>query len=124
MALGYCVLVLHIQPDESISLRFGAKVPAARTQIRTVNMDFDYGTAFSTPPAEAYETLLLDAMRGDPTNFTRTDAVGESWRIVDPLLEAWEASGGGAPHLYPSGSWGPDAADDMLARDGRRWRRP
>jgi glucose-6-phosphate 1-dehydrogenase len=117
------VLVLHIQPDEGISLRFGAKVPATRTQIRTVNMDFDYGTAFSSPTAEAYETLLLDAMRGDPTNFTRQDAVTESWRVVEPALEAWQRQAG-APHLYAAGTWGPDAADDLLARDGRRWRRP
>ena len=118
------VLVLHIQPDEGISLRFGAKVPATRTQIRTVNMDFDYGTAFSSPTAEAYETLLLDAMRGDPTNFTapgrrRPRAGGSS----SPPLEAWQRQAG-APHLYAAGTWGPDAADDLLARDGRRWRRP
>ena len=106
------VLVLRIQPDEGISLRFGAKVPATRTQIRTVNMDFDYGTAFSSPTAEAYETLLLDAMRGDPTNFTRQDAVTESWRVVEPVLEAWQRQGG-APHLYAAGTWGPDAADDL-----------
>ena len=117
------VLVLHIQPDEGISLRFGAKVPSTRTQIRTVNMDFDYGTAFASPSAEAYETLLLDAMRGDPTNFTRQDAVTESWRVVEPALEAWQRQAG-APHLYAAGTWGPDAADDLLARDGRRWRRP
>jgi glucose-6-phosphate 1-dehydrogenase len=98
-------------------------VPATRTQIRTVNMDFDYGTAFSSPTAEAYETLLLDAMRGDPTNFTRQDAVTESWRVVEPALEAWQRQAG-APHLYAAGTWGPDAADDLLARDGRRWRRP
>jgi glucose-6-phosphate 1-dehydrogenase len=117
------VLVLRIQPDEGISLRFGAKVPSTRTRIRTVNMDFEYGTAFATPPADAYETLLLDAMRGDPTNFTRSDAVMESWRVVDPVLEDWETQGG-APHLYAAGTWGPEAADDLLARDGRRWRRP
>jgi glucose-6-phosphate 1-dehydrogenase len=117
------VLVMRIQPDEGISLRFGAKVPAARTQIRTVTMDFQYGTTFAVPPAEAYETLLLDAMRGDPTNFTRTDSVEESWRIVEPVLDLWR-SAGGAPHLYAAGSWGPDAADEMLARDGRRWRKP
>src|SRR5262249_8405449 len=87
------VLVLRIQPDEGISLRFGAKVPSTKTQIRTVNMDFQYGTAFSTPPAEAYETLLLDVMRGDATNFTRTDAVVESWRVVDPVLESWQQEG-------------------------------
>jgi glucose-6-phosphate 1-dehydrogenase len=117
------VLVLRVQPNEGIALRFGAKVPAARTQIRTVTMDFQYGTTFATPPAEAYETLLLDAMRGDTTNFTRTDSVEESWRIVDPVLDLWR-SAGGAPHLYPAGAWGPEAADDLLARDGRRWRRP
>jgi glucose-6-phosphate 1-dehydrogenase len=117
------VLVMRIQPDEGISLRFGAKVPAARTQIRTVTMDFQYGTTFAVPPAEAYETLLLDAMRGDTTNFTRTDSVEESWRIVEPVLDLWR-SAGGAPHLYAAGSWGPDAADEMLARDGRRWRKP
>ena len=80
-------------------------------------------TAFSSPTAEAYETLLLDAMRGDPTNFTRQDAVTESWRVVEPALEAWQRQAG-APHLYAAGTWGPDAADDLLARDGRRWRRP
>jgi glucose-6-phosphate 1-dehydrogenase len=117
------VLVLRIQPDEGIALRFGAKAPSTRTQIRTVTMDFDYDAAFASAPAEAYETLLLDALRGDATNFTRTDAVEQSWRIVDPLMESW-AQSGGAPHLYPAGTWGPDAADDMLARDGRRWRRP
>jgi glucose-6-phosphate 1-dehydrogenase len=117
------VLVLRIQPNEGIALRFGAKVPSTRTQIRTVNMDFDYDTAFATAPAEAYETLLVDALRGDATNFIRIDAVLDAWRVVDPVLQAWQSEGG-APHLYPAGSWGPDAADDLLARDGRRWRRP
>jgi glucose-6-phosphate 1-dehydrogenase len=117
------VLVLRIQPNEGIALRFGAKVPSTRTQIRTVNMDFDYDTAFATQPAEAYETLLIDALRGDATNFIRIDAVMDAWRVVDPVLHAWQNEGG-APHLYPAGSWGPEAADDLLARDGRRWRRP
>ena len=117
------VLVLRIQPNEGISLRFGAKVPSERIQIRTVNMDFQYDTAFSAPPAEAYETLLLDAMRGDGTNFPRQDAVEESWRIVQPLLDAWKQQGGG-PHPYEAGTWGPEAADELVARDRRRWRRP
>ena len=117
------VLVLRIQPNEGIALRFGAKVPSTRTQIRTVNMDFDYDTAFATAPAEAYETLLVDALRGDATNFIRIDAVMDAWRVVDPVIHAWQNEGG-APHLYPAGSWGPEAADDLLARDGRRWRRP
>ncbi len=117
------VLVLRIQPNEGISLRFGAKVPSERVQIRTVNMDFQYDTAFSAPSAEAYETLLLDAMRGDGTNFPRQDAVVQSWRIVEPVLDAWTQQGGG-PHLYESGTWGPEAAEELLARDRRRWRRP
>jgi glucose-6-phosphate 1-dehydrogenase len=117
------VLVLRIQPNEGISLRFGAKVPSERIQIRTVNMDFQYDTAFAAAPAEAYETLLLDAMRGDGTNFPRQDAVEESWRIVEPVLEAWRSQGGG-PHPYEAGTWGPEAADELVARDRRRWRRP
>jgi glucose-6-phosphate 1-dehydrogenase len=117
------VLVLRIQPNEGIALRFGAKVPSTRTQIRSVNMDFDYDTAFATAPAEAYETLLVDALRGDATNFIRIDAVTDAWRAVDPVVHAWQNEGG-APHPYAAGSWGPDAADDLLARDGRRWRRP
>ena len=116
-------LVLRIQPDEGISLRFGAKVPAPRIQLRTVNMDFDYDTAFAAAPAEAYETLLLDAMRGDSTNFPRQDAVEDSWRIVEPVLDSW-ANEGGSVHSYEAGTWGPEAADTLLARDGRRWRRP
>jgi glucose-6-phosphate 1-dehydrogenase len=116
-------LVLRIQPNEGIQLRFGAKVPSPRVQIRTVNMDFEYDTSFSAAPAEAYETLLLDAMRGDSTNFPRQDAVEQSWRIVEPLLEAWTRDGG-ATHGYPAGTWGPDAADELLARERRRWRRP
>ncbi len=117
------VLVLRIQPDEGIALRFGAKVPAPRVVMRTVQMDFQYDTAFAVPPAEAYETLLLDAMRGDSTNFPRQDAVDESWRIVEPIIDSWHEQGGAA-HPYPSGTWGPEASDQLLAGDGRRWRRP
>ena len=100
------VLVLRIQPNEGIALRFGAKVPSTRTQIRTVNMDFDYDTAFATAPAEAYETLLVDALRGDATNFIRIDAVMDAWRVVDPVIHAWQNEGG-APHLYPRAAGGP-----------------
>jgi glucose-6-phosphate 1-dehydrogenase len=114
-------LVLRIQPDEGISLRFGAKAPTPTLSIRTVNMDFLYGSAFLSDVPEAYETLILDVMRGDGTLFTRQDGVERAWEICDPLLEQWEA---GQPQAYAAGSWGPDKADELMARDGRRWRRP
>ena len=116
-------LVLRIQPDEGISLRFGAKAPASTLSIRTVNMDFLYGSTFMSEVPEAYETLILDAIRGDGTLFTRQDGVERSWEICDPLLEQWEA--GGSPQSYAAGSAGARAgAEELLARDGRRWRRP
>jgi glucose-6-phosphate 1-dehydrogenase len=114
-------LVLRIQPDEGISLRFGAKVPAPTTRVRMVNMDFLYGSAFLNELPEAYETLLLDVMRGDGTLFARQDSVERAWEICEPLLQQWER---GAPDTYSAGTWGPEAADDLIARDGRRWRRP
>jgi glucose-6-phosphate 1-dehydrogenase len=114
-------LVLRIQPDEGISLRFGAKAPTPTLSIRTVNMDFLYGSSFLSDVPEAYETLILDIIRGDSTLFTRQDGVERAWEICDPLLEQWER---GQPQLYPSGSWGPEKADELMARDGRRWRRP
>jgi glucose-6-phosphate 1-dehydrogenase len=114
-------LVLRIQPDEGISLRFGAKAPTPTLSIRSVNMDFLYGSSFLTDVPEAYETLLLDAIRGDSTLFTRQDSVERAWELCDPLIEKWQT---GQPQLYTAGSWGPDAADDLLAQDGRRWRRP
>ncbi len=114
-------LVLRIQPDEGISLRFGAKAPSPTLSIRSVNMDFLYGSSFLTDVPEAYETLILDAIKGDGTLFTRQDSVERAWEICDPLIEQWRK---GQPQHYPSGSWGPDAADELLARDGRRWRRP
>jgi glucose-6-phosphate 1-dehydrogenase len=114
-------LVLRIQPDEGISLRFGAKAPTPTLSIRTVNMDFLYGSAFLSDVPEAYETLILDVMRGDGTLFTRQDGVERAWEICDPLLEQWQA---GQPQGYTAGSWGPDKADELMARDGRRWRRP
>jgi glucose-6-phosphate 1-dehydrogenase len=114
-------LVLRIQPDEGISLRFGAKAPTPTLSIRSVNMDFQYGSSFLADVPEAYETLILDAIRGDGTLFTRQDGVERAWEICDPLLEQWLS---GQPQLYEAGSWGPDAADELLSRDGRRWRKP
>jgi glucose-6-phosphate 1-dehydrogenase len=118
------VLVIRIQPDEGISLRIHAKVPGAGFRIEPVKMDFHYGTSFGKASPEAYERLLLDAMSGDATLFARRDEVEEAWAFVDPIEEAWHAKKD-APDLffYPAGSWGPEEADDLLARDGRAWRR-
>jgi glucose-6-phosphate 1-dehydrogenase len=117
------LLALRIQPDEGILLRFGAKVPGLGIDVRSVNMDFGYGTGFNVDSPDAYETLILDALLGDQALFTREDEVEEAWRVVTPMLQAW--AGGRAPTFpdYASGTWGPDAADDLLGRDGRAWRR-
>jgi glucose-6-phosphate 1-dehydrogenase len=116
-------LVLRIQPDEGISLRFGAKVPGQSFKVRSVAMDFSYGAAFLEEAPDAYERLLLDAMVGDPTLFIRSDEVDQAWQIVDPILEAWAADD--APLAsYPAGTWGPKEADQLIERDGRQWRTP
>ncbi len=118
------VLVIRIQPDEGISLRIQAKVPGTSFRIEPVKMDFHYGTSFGKPSPEAYERLLLDAMGGDATLFARSDEVEQAWAFVDPIEEAWHAKKD-VPELclYPAGSWGPEQAEDLLARDGRAWRR-
>jgi glucose-6-phosphate 1-dehydrogenase len=118
------VLAIRVQPDEGILLRFGAKVPGQGLQIRTVNMDFRYGSSFAVDSPDAYETLLLDAMVGDASLFTRNDEVERAWEILEPVLEAWRSGSGGPLHFYGAGTWGPPAADELLDRDGRGWRRP
>jgi glucose-6-phosphate 1-dehydrogenase len=118
------VLAIRVQPDEGILLRFGAKVPGQGLQIRAVNMDFRYGSSFAVDSPDAYETLLLDAMIGDASLFTRDDEVERAWAILQPILDAWAAGRGGPLHFYGAGSWGPPAADDLLERDARAWRRP
>ncbi|MBA3587585.1 MAG: glucose-6-phosphate dehydrogenase [Chloroflexi bacterium] len=118
------VLAIRVQPDEGILLRFGAKVPGQGLQVRTVNMDFRYGSSFAVDSPDAYETLLLDAMVGDASLFTRDDEVERAWEILDPILDAWQAGQGGPLHFYGAGTWGPPAADELLERDGRAWRRP
>src|ERR1700682_2214403 len=118
------VLVIRIQPDEGISLRMQAKMPGTSFRIEPVKMDFHYGTSFGKASPEAYERLLLDAMSGDATLFARRDEVEEAWAFIDPIEEAWVAKEN-QPGLfeYPAGSWGPEEADELLARDGRAWRR-
>ena len=116
-------LVMRIQPDEGVTLRFGAKVPGQAFMVRDVLMDFSYGAAFLEEPPDAYERLLLDAMVGDPTLFIRRDEVDTAWGIVQPLLDAW--GNDGAPLAgYAAGSWGPRQADTLIERDGRQWRTP
>ncbi len=119
------ILTMRIQPDEGIALRFGAKVPGPEMHIRQVQMNFSYAEAFKVEPATAYETLLLDAMHGDPTLFNRADAVETAWAVLEPLLDIWQATKPFQPFPnYAAGTWGPPAADALLARDGRAWRNP
>ena len=121
------LLALRIQPNEGIMLRFAAKVPELGLDVRSVNMDFTYGTSFTRDAPEAYETLLLDAMLGDASLFTRADEVEAAWAIVTPLADVWrEWAEEGKQDLcfYEAGSWGPEAADELIEHDGRRWRRP
>ncbi|MDQ3408340.1 MAG: glucose-6-phosphate dehydrogenase [Chloroflexota bacterium] len=139
------LLAMRIQPDEGILLRFAAKVPELGLDVRSVNMDFTYGTSFMKDAPEAYETLLLDAMLGDASLFTRADEVEAAWGIVSPIIDQWrewdeaEADGTGPSEeevagtladglgtgicAYDAGTWGPAAADELIERDGRRWRR-
>ncbi len=118
------VLSVRIQPDEGIALRFTSKEPGQQTILRDVAMDFRYGMAFGSNTPEAYERLLLDAMRGDATLFTRRDEVEAQWEYIDRVFSAWATDGNPPPPSYAAGTWGPDPAEDLLAHDGRRWRKP
>jgi glucose-6-phosphate 1-dehydrogenase len=114
-------LILRIQPNEGISLRFGAKVPGHSFRVRTASMDFSYDKTFREESPEAYERLLLDALLGDPTLFIRTDEVEQCWRIVDPIIEYWAKDRSPIP-TYEAASWGPTDAERLIGRSGRRWR--
>jgi glucose-6-phosphate 1-dehydrogenase len=120
--LGQNALVIRVQPDEGVTVRFGSKVPGTSMEVRDVSMDFAYGESFTESSPEAYERLILDVLLGDANLFPRHQEVEESWKILDPIEEYWAAHG--RPAQYASGSWGPSEADEMLARDGRSWRRP
>jgi glucose-6-phosphate 1-dehydrogenase len=119
-------LVLRIQPDEGITMKFGAKVPGPSLEVRSVNMDFSYGTSFADDLPDAYERLLLDVMVGDPTLFPRWDSVELAWHVIQPILDRWAVSDPPELPNYDAGEWGPKAADELIARNrpGRRWRRP
>ncbi|MBB4794953.1 glucose-6-phosphate dehydrogenase [Streptomyces nodosus] len=120
--LGENAIVIRVQPDEGMTVRFGSKVPGTSMELRDVSMDFAYGESFTESSPEAYERLILDVLLGDANLFPRTEEVEESWRILDPIEEYWASHG--KPAQYPAGTWGPEEADEMLARDGRSWRRP
>ena len=120
--LGKNALVIRVQPDEGITLRFGSKVPGSAMEVRDVNMDFSYGSAFAEDSPEAYERLILDVLLGEPSLFPVNAEVELSWEILDPVLDYW--AGHGKPEPYESGTWGPASADEMLCRTGRGWRRP
>jgi glucose-6-phosphate 1-dehydrogenase len=116
------VLVVHVQPDEGVSLEFAAKVPGQGMTLRTVHMDFLYGGTFRTGIPEAYERLILDCLLGDSTLFTRSDEVEEQWSLVDAIVAFWKRDRVAFPN-YAAGTWGPAAADELPRRDGRQWRR-
>ncbi len=115
------LLILRIQPEEGISLRFLSKLPGSGMRLRPVSMDFNYGSSFGERSPSAYETLLVDAMTGDATLYTRQDMVEASWRAVQPILDDWATRKFDFPNYEP-GTWGPADADKMLARQGHVWR--
>jgi glucose-6-phosphate 1-dehydrogenase len=117
------MLILRIQPDEGISLRFLSKHPGEGMRLRNVSMDFNYGASFGTRSPSAYETLLVDVMLGDATLYTRQDMVDASWAAVQPILDYRERHPANFPN-YAAGTWGPKESDDMLARNGHTWRIP
>jgi glucose-6-phosphate 1-dehydrogenase len=120
--LGANAVVIRVQPDEGVTIRFGAKVPGTAMEVRDVSMDFSYGRSFTEASPEAYERLILDVLLGDPPLFPTTEEVNLSWNILDPIEDYWSTLG--QPQPYRAGTWGPAQADEMLARDGNHWRMP
>ncbi len=120
--LGENAVVIRVQPDEGVTMRFGAKTPGTAMEIRDVNMDFAYGGSFVESSPEAYERLILDVLLGDPPLFPQLEEVELSWQVLDPIMDYWAEHGN--PDTYESGTWGPASSHEMLARDGRAWRRP
>jgi glucose-6-phosphate 1-dehydrogenase len=120
--LGQNALVVRVQPDEGITVRFGSKVPGTAMEVRDVNMDFSYSAAFAEDSPEAYERLILDVLLGEPSLFPVNQEVELSWEVLDPVLDYWATHG--RPDPYEAGTWGPESSFEMLARTGREWRRP
>ena len=121
-AQGPNVVVIRVQPDEGVLMRFGSKVPGSAMEVRDVNMDFGYSEAFTEESPEAYERLILDALLDEASLFPTNEEVELSWKILDPVLEYWAKHG--KPEDYVAGTWGPESANKMLERSGRAWRRP
>jgi glucose-6-phosphate 1-dehydrogenase len=117
-------ITLRLQPNEGITLRFNGKIPGTNLQLRPVRMHFSYDAEFGAYTPEAYERLLLEVLSGDGTLFIRRDEVETAWGIVDPIREGWDGKQLTGPEFYPAGSWGPAAADDLLATRGHAWRNP
>jgi glucose-6-phosphate 1-dehydrogenase len=118
------VIAIQVQPEEGISLAFDIKVPGIGVRMTSARMDFSYAEAFGPARHSAYETLLLDCMVGDATLFTRGDAVEAAWEVVDPVIEAWHQKDPEHFPNYAAGTWGPEIAEEFIARDGARWRQP
>lgn len=121
-ALGQNAIVIRVQPDEGVLMRFGSKVPGSTMEVRDVNMDFSYSEVFTEQSPEAYERLILDALLDEASLFPTNEEVEVSWKILDPIIEYWAKKG--RPQEYAAGTWGPESADQMLEREGRAWRRP
>jgi glucose-6-phosphate 1-dehydrogenase len=120
--LGENALVIRVQPNEGVTIRFGSKVPGPVMQVRDVTMDFAYGHAFTEDNPEAYERLILDVLLGEPPLFPRQKEVELSWQILDPIVDFWSRQS--LVEQYAPGTWGPEGANQMMAVDGRAWRRP
>ena len=120
---GQNAIVIRIQPDEGVTIRFGSKVPGTQSEIRDVTMDFGYGHAFTESSPEAYERLIFDVLLGEPPLFPDHSEVEQSWKILDPFEQYWSEHRV-TPEPYEPGSWGPASAHELMARDGRVWRRP
>ena len=118
------MLVIRVQPDEGVTIRFGSKVPGPAMEVRDVSMDFSYGQSFTEASPEAYERLILDVLLGEPSLFPQDEEVELSWKILDPIEKYWAQTGAPSSSSTLPGSWGPASADAMMARDGRAWRRP
>ncbi|MGB5953095.1 MAG: glucose-6-phosphate dehydrogenase, partial [Ornithinimicrobium sp.] len=121
--LGRNAIVIRVQPDEGVTVRFGSKVPGSQMEVRDVTMDFGYGASFTESSPEAYERLILEVLLGDPPLFPRHEEVDLSWQILDPIVDHWRRSSQ-PPHDYPAGTWGPPESDEMMRADGREWRLP